>query len=78
MFIFFVFYFLFLDESKRFLNCYYIFDKYFFEMEIYKEVESVFVINDIVVFIGLLGCGKMMVVIYLICKKLYDWIFRKI
>lgn len=34
--------------------------------------------NGIVVFIGLFGCGKIIVVIYLICKELCDWIFRKI
>lgn len=44
----------------------------------YKKVEVVFNKNGIVVFIGLFGCGKMMVVVYLIWKELYDWIFRKI
>lgn len=41
-------------------------------------VEVVFNKNGIVVFIGLFGCGKIMVVIYLIWKELYDWIFRKL
>lgn len=41
-------------------------------------VEVVFNKNGIVVFIGLFGCGKLMVVIYLIWKELYDWIFRKL
>lgn len=37
-----------------------------------------FVVNGIVIFIGLLGCGKIMVVIYLLGKGQYDWMFRKI
>lgn len=78
MFIFFVSYFLFADESKRFLNCYHTFDKYFFETETYKEAESTFVTNDIVVFTGPPGCGKTMAAIHLIRKKLHDWTFRKI
>lgn len=78
MFIFSVFYFLFSDESKRFLNCYHTFDKYFFETETYKEAESAFVTNDIVVFTGPPGCGKTMAAIHLIRKKLHDWTFRKI
>lgn len=41
-------------------------------------VEVVFNKNGIVVFIGLFGCGKIMVVVYLIRKELYDWIFRKL
>lgn len=44
----------------------------------YKMVEVVFKKNGIVVFIGLFGCGKIMVVIYLIWKELYDRIFRKL
>lgn len=41
-------------------------------------VEKMFEINGIIIFLGLLGCGKIMVVIYLLGKKWYDWIFWKI
>lgn len=53
-------------------------DKYFVEMENYKKVKKIFDINGIVIFIGLFGCGKIMVVVYLIGKVLKNCIFRKI
>lgn len=53
-------------------------DKYFVEMEVYKKVKKVFYINGIVIFIGLFGCGKIMVVVYLIRENLYKSIFRNI
>lgn len=53
-------------------------DKYFVEMEIYKKVKKIFDINGIVIFIGLFGCGKIMVVVYLIGEVMKNCIFRKI
>lgn len=53
-------------------------DKYYVEIKMYKEVKKIFVINGIVIFKGLFGCGKIMVVVYLIGENLYDCIFRKI
>lgn len=43
-------------------------DKYFFEIVIYKKVEEIFEKNGIVILIGLFGCGKIIVVIYMILK----------
>lgn len=53
--------------------------KYFVEIDIYEKVEKIFFKESVVIFIGLLGCGKMLVVIYLIWKMYdWDWIFRKV
>lgn len=57
-------------------------DQYFFEIFFFKKVDSIFKNEFIVVLIGFIGCGKIIFVIYLILKYLYDkgkiWIFRKI
>lgn len=72
----------FLDESEKYLKDYKMMDKYFFEIVIYKKVEEIFDKNGIVILIGLFGCGKIIVVIYIIFKIIYQkdiyWIFRKI
>lgn len=72
----------FLDESEKYLKDYKMMDKYFFEIVIYKKVEEIFDKNGIVILIGLFGCGKIIVVIYIIFKIIYqkdiNWIFRKI
>lgn len=71
-------FFYFVVESFRFLRFNKKMDMFFVEIDLYKKVENMFLKNGIVVFIGLFGCGKIIVVIYLICKELYDWNFRKI
>lgn len=58
----------FLDESEKYLKDYRMMDKYFFEIIIYKKVEEIFDKNGIIILIGLFGCGKIIVVIYMILK----------
>lgn len=41
-------------------------DWYFVEIKVFKEVEKIFYEYGIIIMIGLFGCGKMLVVVYLI------------
>lgn len=43
-------------------------DWYFVEIKEFKEVEEIFYNYGIIIMIGLFGCGKMLVVVYLILK----------
>lgn len=56
-------------------------NKYFVEIGRYLYVEEIFFSKGIVIFLGLFGCGKIMVVVYLLLKLFEEdkyLMFRKI
>lgn len=54
------------EESSRYLKNYKKMNKYFVEIKVYCDVKEMFYKNGIVILIGLFGCGKIVVVIYMI------------
>lgn len=56
------------EESSRYIRCFEEMDWYFVEIKEFKEVEEIFYDYGIIIMIGLFGCGKMLVVVYLILK----------
>lgn len=80
--IYFVYIFVIVDESKKYLESYKLKDEYFFETDTCRKSERTLKKESIVILTGPTGCGKTITAIHLILKMMNDreinWTFRKI